>query len=187
MRTSQRPMEITAGAILFLLLSFLLVSVVRAHSSQVRREREAAASIARFHSLLNAGEFDKICDEIFLCTVPEDSDTNWDTFFQDIRNHAGPFQRVNKSEIKVYSEPTMALVTYFSSFEKEDFKETFYLICLSDGVFRVRIYKPEYKTAARSSFAPSSDGARATEVAEPWEAINFLDPTWARSSWVFPQ
>jgi hypothetical protein len=187
MRTSQRPMEITAGAILFFLLSFLLVSVFRAYSSQVRREREAAASIARFHSLLNAGEFDKICDEIFLCTAPEDSDTNWNTFFQRIRNHAGQFQRVNKSEIEVYSEPTMASVTYFSSFEKEDVKETFYLICLSDGVFRVRIYKPEYKTAARSSFVPSSDGARATEADARWEAKDSLDPTWAGFSGAFPR
>jgi hypothetical protein len=160
MRTARRPMEVTAGVILFFCLCLLLVFLVRAYNAHVGRQRDVAAAIARFHALLNDGEFRTICDEVFLCIVPEGSSANWDAFFQDVRDHAGEFQRVNESDIEVYSEPVMASVTYFSSFEKEDFKETFLLIGSGDGGFRVLGYKPEYKTTAM--FPPISSPGRAS-------------------------
>jgi hypothetical protein len=180
-------MEMTAGAILSLFLCFLLVSLVRAYTMHVKRQREATASIARFHTMLNAGEFDKICDETSLCIDLENSGAICGAFFQDVRDHAGKFRRVNKSEIKVYSEPAMASVTYFSSFEKENLKETFLLMGSGDGVFRVRDYTPEHKITEWSPLTHNPGCARATEAAEDWEEAHFLEPPRAMFSWIFPQ
>jgi len=97
------------------------------HALQVRQVRETPAVIERFHQHLNAGDFDKICDEAIACSESEEARHGWILSLQDVVRRAGKFREVKRSGIEAHIKPFEVRADYVCSFEKTDVREIFIL------------------------------------------------------------
>jgi hypothetical protein len=95
------------------------------HGSRVRQEREAVRAIAQFHQRFHAGEFGKICDHAFACPGSPDLRKAWQALLGDVRNRAGNFKSVSRSDITVYIEPRSVQANVVSVFDKTELREIF--------------------------------------------------------------
>jgi len=118
-----------AGLVLALLVSLSLFW-------RFEQSRETASAIQQFHERLNAGAFDKICEDAFACRTSADLRNGWNSVLQEVRDRGGKFRAVKTSEIKAYKEPPLVRADYVSSFEKTEIREIFILKRL-DGRLRI--------------------------------------------------
>ena len=61
--------------------------------------------MGQFYPRFNAGAFDKTCNGAFACPGSADLRHARQALLEDVRNRAGSFKGVSRSDIKVYIEP----------------------------------------------------------------------------------
>src|SRR6266446_1178239 len=84
------------GVTLALFVSLASLGWYGLHVLKAHQVRETVAVVERFHQHLNAGEFDKICDEAIGC--PEEVRKDWKLVLQDMADRDGKFREVKSSD-----------------------------------------------------------------------------------------
>jgi hypothetical protein len=95
------------------------------HGAGLRKQREAAVIIARFHQRLNSGDFDAICRDAYRCSEFSNLRQDWQVALEAAREQSGAFRSVLRSDIKVSIEPSSVHADVVSMFEKARLDETF--------------------------------------------------------------
>jgi hypothetical protein len=95
------------------------------HGAGLRKQREAADIIARFHQRLNSGDFDAICRYAYRCSEFPNLRQDWQAALEATRERGGAFRSVIRSDIKVTIEPSSVHADVVSLFEKAQLHETF--------------------------------------------------------------
>ena len=126
--------------VLFMVLVFVWWSIRLTFYSKQRRDTNVV--VQRFHQSLNAGDFNKICEEAYGCTGSAALvRSGWNSVLQEVVGRAGKFQVVKSSDIKAYIEPFTVKANYVCSFEKTDVREIFILRHSDDGQLRIVSYQ----------------------------------------------
>jgi hypothetical protein len=81
--------------------------------------------MGQFYQRFNAGAFDKTCNGAFACPGSADLRHARQALLEDVRNRAGSFKGVSRSDIKVYIEPPSVQANVISVFEKTELREIF--------------------------------------------------------------